>query len=111
MSVLPPKSSALLPSPLDEVLKSKEMAKYSPSEFPIDNSGCKNAWEATVILPLVEYDDIERLYNKYSSKIPEADKRRNQFSKSNLYRRSSSYMFRSFYGDFQCSVSAQNIDL
>jgi 5'-3' exonuclease len=111
MSVLPPKSAALLPSPLDDVLKSKEMLKYSPTEFPIDMAGCKNSWEATVILPLVEYNDIEKLYNKYKDKIPDADKRRNQFTNSYVYRKSSSYMFRSFYGDFQCSVSAQTIDI
>ena len=111
LSVLPPKSGDLLPSPLSDLLKGKEMAKYCPLEFPIDTSGCKNSWEATVILPMVEYNDIEKLYLKYIDKVPDQDKRRNILGKSYVYAKTSPYTFRSFYGDFVCNVSTVNIDL
>jgi hypothetical protein len=111
LSVLPPKSSNLLPPPLDDLLKSKEMAKYCPTEFPIDMSGCKNTWEATVILPMIKYTDVERLYFKYEDKLSQQDKRRNISNKTYVYRKSSSYTFHSFYGDFVCNVTTINIDI
>jgi 5'-3' exonuclease len=111
LSVLPPKSADLLPSPLSDLLKGKEMSKYCPLEFPIDTSGCKNSWEATVILPMVEYSEIEKLYLKYVDKVSDQDKRRNVLGKSYVYTKSSPYTFRSFYGDFVCNVSTVNIDL
>jgi 5'-3' exonuclease len=111
LSVLPPKSAELLPEPLNFLLKGKEMQEYCPAEFPIDLSGCKNTWEATVILPMVEYSDIEKLYFKYIQKVSEQERKRNILGKSYLYQQSSSYNFHSFYGDFPCSVTTKIIDL
>jgi hypothetical protein len=111
LSVLPPKSADLLPAPLDALLKGPEMKKYCPEEFPIDLSGCKNTWEATVILPMIKYDDIEKLYNKYIQRVPEHEQRRNVVGKSHVYQKRAAYNFHSFYGDFVCSVTTKNIDL
>jgi 5'-3' exonuclease len=111
LSVLPPKSADLLPTPLADVLRGKEMEEYCPKDFPIDLSGCKNTWEATVILPMIEYSDIEKIYFKYIQNVPEQERRRNTLGKSYIYQPSNSYNFHSFYGDFVCSVTKISIDL
>jgi len=112
LSVLPPKSSKLLPSPLDELLHGKEMEKHCPEEFEIDTAGCRHRWEGKVLLPFINYEHIQKLYQKYSHKIAGEDMKRNLLGKTYRYAKNSSeYMFKSFYGNFPCSVVANVIDL
>jgi 5'-3' exonuclease len=111
LCILPPKSADLLPEQLTKLLQGEEMAKYCPSEFQIDTSGCKNSWEAKVILPFVDVIDVEKLYMKNCDKISEIDMRRNFLGKSYVYQNCRLYTFNSFYGNINCSVKNIHIDL
>jgi 5'-3' exonuclease len=113
LSVLPPKSSELLPKPLDEILtKGSFHNKYCPEKFPIDLAGHRNTWEATVILPMVNYEEVEKLFLTKKDSISEKDKKLNIIGKSFIYQKSDEeYIFKSFYGDIKCNVSTSFIQI
>ena len=111
LSVLPPKSAELLPEPLNHLLKT-ELTRYCPKQFDIDVSGMRNEWEGIVILPMVDYDVIEKIYLSYIGKVDEKEQKRNILGKSFIYNRcKTAYTFSSFYGDLICCVSLKPIDL
>lgn len=111
LCVLPPKSATLLPNSLCDLLIS-EMVEYCPDEFPVDLSGKRQQWEGTVILPMVDYTKIERLYFDRVKMVGDKDRKRNILGKSFVYSISSKpFEFRSFYGDFTCNVTTKVIDL
>jgi 5'-3' exonuclease len=88
------------------------MEKHCPEEFEIDTAGCRHRWEGKVLLPFINYEHIQKLYQKYSHKIAGEDMKRNLLGKTYRYAKNSSeYMFKSFYGNFPCSVVANVIDL
>lgn len=113
LSVLPPKSSNLLPSPLNCLLSSESpISKYCPEDFEIDLSGKRKEWEGIVKLPIVDYSILEKEYFKLVKDVDNNDKRRNVLGTSFIYTKSkSNYYFKSFYGDFECCVSTKPIDL
>lgn len=62
LSVLPSKSADLLPKPLNEMLKPGGLLyKNCPTDFKIDLEGKRNTWEGVVLLPMVNYDEIEAI--------------------------------------------------
>lgn len=87
LSVLSPASSLkLLPPPLNQLSQEGGcLEKYFPKEFKIDMEGVKNSWEATVILPHVDYEEIENVYRKYIGSVSDLDKKRNIIGKTFLY--------------------------
>lgn len=114
LSVLPPKSAELLPAPLDDLLRSESspMAKYCPEEFPIDLSGKRQSWEGTVILPIIDYAKVERLYFDRIKNVDERDRKRNILGKSFVYSQGQKpFEFRSFYGNFTCNATTRIIEL
>jgi len=114
LSVLPPNSANLLPSPLDNLLTSQEspMTEYCPEKFTVDLSGKRQKWEGTVILPMVDYSKVEKWYFDIVKKVDERERKRNILGKSFVYSiGNSQFDFRSFYGDFSCKVVTKAIDL
>lgn len=113
LSVLPPKSSELLPKPLDKILKGGPFfSKYCPEKFPIDMTGKRNTWEATVILPMVNYEEVEKLYNNIKHGVSDKEQRLNKVGKSFLYKKGEEeYVFKSFYGNINCKVNTSYIDI
>jgi len=113
LSILPPKSANLLPSPLDTLLASEQspLASFCPRDFPLDLAGKRQEWEAVVLLPIVDSQKIEKEYYKLIRKVDEVDRKRNVLGKSFIYYKVKKYTFNSFYGDFVCRVSAKAIDL
>jgi len=114
LSVLPPKSADLLPAPLDDLLRSETspMAKYCPENFPVDLAGKRQKWEGTVILPMIDYANVEKWYFEAIKKVDESERKRNIIGKSFVYARGSNpFEFRSFYGNFTCKVGTRAIDL
>jgi 5'-3' exoribonuclease 1 len=109
MCVLPPKSANLLPEPLAELLldKDSELSESCPTEFDIDLSGKRKEWEGIVLLPMVNFDTVRKLYFDNLSKIITADKKRNIFGKTFKYHidKSSPYLFKSYYGNINNCVS------
>lgn len=114
LSVLPPKSANLIPPPLSKLLTDEKspLMKYCPKEFGIDLSGKRKEWEGIVILPMVDYKEIEKVCYKHFRSINKKDMKRNFLGKTFKYTHSSTgYLFRSFYGDFECHAQVQFISI
>jgi 5'-3' exonuclease len=114
LSVLPPASAKLLPTPLDQILTSPEspMLKYCPEDFPIDLTGKRQEWEGIVILPMVDYDEVEQWYLEKCSQVDIKEIKRNILGKSFIYSQGDkTYLFRSFYGDFNCKIKSIPIEI
>lgn len=115
LSILPPLSSNLLPSPLDTFLTSAQspLAEYCPKQIEVDLSGKRQKWEGVVRLPTINVDTVEDLYLSAIARVEEQDRRRNVLGKAVLYTVSVGvgYSFRSFYGDFDCHVRTVPFEL
>lgn len=114
LSVLPPSSSQLLPSPLNDLLKSKDspISEFYPEKFDVDLSGKRQDWEGVVLLPIVDYNKIEQEYFKYIKDVDSRENKRNTIGKTFVYTRTDeSSFFRSYYGDLQSRVSVNVIEL
>ena len=116
LSVLPPKSSGLIPVPLSQLLTSSKssISKFCPSKIKVDLSGKRQEWEGIVILPIVDFCVIEEEYFEHIDKVSKIDLLRNISGNSYLYNRSStdSNIFRSIYGDIiDCKIDIKNIEI
>ena len=114
LSVLPPSSKKLIPTPLSNLLNDDSpLKKFYPDEFEIDVSGKRREWEGIVLLPMVNLEEISDYYKKYKGGISFRDMKRNMPGKSFIYTRGyASYYFKSFYGDVpKCNVRIRDIEL
>jgi 5'-3' exonuclease len=86
LSVIPPKSSELLPLEISHIVKSDVFKKYCPDDIKIDISGKKNAWEGIAIVPFIDQEIVKQEYEKYSNGISSEDMRRNIRNSTHVYR-------------------------
>ena len=112
LCVIPPKSSGLLPTPLNQILLSKgELSQYFPTDFKINYEGKKNKWEGIVELPPVKVDVLKKEMDKLVPLITPADLKRNFPGKCFLYRKSDfATEFKSFYGNFRSFAVTEVVD-
>lgn len=113
LSVLPPRSTRLIPYPLASILTTSPMNKYCPMDFKVDLAGKRQEWEGTALLPFVNLEEIE---HEYSTKIRDVHikhRKRNIIGKSFFYTNTlgKSYQHTCFYGEFLCNVQAYRIDV
>ena len=115
LSVLPPKSSGLIPTPLSQLLtdSTSGIKKFCPSKFDVDVSGKRKAWEGIVLLPMVDFEVVREEYFKHIDKVSARDLNRNILGKSFVYTFTPhSFIFRSYYGDIEdCRVMSRSIDI
>lgn len=116
LSVLPPKSCALIPVPLSQLLidSNSKIKKFCPDQFDIDLSGKRREWEGIVLLPMVDFDVIRDEYFKHIGKVDRHDLKRNILGDSVLYKYDSntSFKFKSYYGNInECKIISHNIEL
>lgn len=114
LCVLPPKSASLLPTPLDSLLSSEisPLAAFCPTNFQVDLSGKRQNWEGIVLLPVVDYQKVEKCYYDSIKKVDQKELKRNILGKSFIYSKTNqSYIFNSFYGNFTCNVFTKIIDI
>lgn len=112
LSVLPPKSAELLPDPLCDLLSGDEMAPLCPTEFKIDVDGCREEWEGTVILPIIDYATIEKLYMKYRKEIDKTEYKRNVMGKTFVYKHCAQQtLLKSFYGNFLNKSTVESVEV
>jgi 5'-3' exoribonuclease 1 len=116
LSVLPPKSAYLIPSPLCNLLTSEEspLRPYCPDKIKIDLSGKRKEWEGITLIPFVDQDVVHKAYLSELNNVKLSDIRRNISGKSFVYKFSSenSYDLRSCHGDIiNCKARTSMIDL
>jgi 5'-3' exoribonuclease 1 len=116
LSVLPPKSSALIPVPLSQLLtdSSSGIKKFCPSKFDVDISGKRKEWEGIVLLPMVDFSVIRDEYFKHIDKVDKSDLSRNILGDSFIYKYTPEITekFKSYYGDIpECKVEAVTIQI
>ena len=116
IAIMPPKSSNLLPEPLNKLLTKDDspMKEYCPEEFEIDLAGKKNDWQGIVRLPIINPEKVIEIYNSKVKLIDEREMRRNIFGKSfiYIYNNDISTTFNSYYGTiYNCKVQNKSINL
>ena len=116
LSVLPPKSSELIPTPLCRLLtdSNSKIHKFCPSEFVVDIRGKRQEWEGIVLLPMVNFDIIKEEYRKNIDKVFPRDLKLDTLGRSIVYSycKDESNIFKSYYGNIEsCKVNCKIIDL
>lgn len=71
LSIMSPKSSALVPFPLSELMHSPSspVIEFFPTTFPIDLAGKRKEWEGRAILPILDQDRIKAAYYLLISQV------------------------------------------
>lgn len=87
LSVLPPKSSRLLPNPLNKCLNDKQskMARFCPDKITIDLAGKRREWEGITIIPMVDQKIVKEICKKNIQLVDEIDLKRNISHNSKKY--------------------------
>jgi 5'-3' exonuclease len=94
LSVLPPQSASLLPKALAELMlhPSSPLIPYYPSDFTSDPNGKRQSWEAIVLIPFIDADQlldtVERVLDKdkeTGALLSAAERRRNAPGKSHVF--------------------------
>ena len=116
ISIMPPKSSNLLPEPLNKLLTDEDspIKEYYPEEFEIDLAGKKNDWQGIVILPIINPEKVIEIYTTKLKLIDEREMKRNVFGKSfiYIYNKDFNTTFNSYYGTiYNCKVQNKVINL
>jgi 5'-3' exonuclease len=115
LSVLPPKSSTLIPAPLSYLLShsTSELKKFCPDKFDTDLSGKRKEWQGVVLLPMVDFDIITIEYFKNIGKVHKSELGRNIIGDTLVYSLSdTSCVYVSEYGNIQeCKVNTRKINL
>jgi len=116
LCILPPKSSSLLPKPLDSLLSTK-LKVFNPSDIEIDLSGKLKEYMGIVKIPFVDVNVVKKVHKENIEGV--ADKKRDLLGKSLIYTYSPSSsfsskpkIFYSYYGNIiDCKVNTKEIDL
>jgi len=113
LTVLPTKSSSLLPKPFNDILE-KKLIKFCPENVVIDISGKRQEYMGIILLPNIDVSTVVKLYNENIDKVDKRDIKRDSFGKSMIYIYDSSIskVFYSYYGNIlECKVNTKNIDI
>lgn len=114
LSILPPKSSSLLPKNMQTLLNN-QLKKYCPDVIDVDLSGKKQEYQGIVLLPFMDYKTTKTLYDEYIEKIVDNnEKKRNLIGKSYIFKYNPNInkIFYSSYGNIvNCKVEYRVIDL
>ena len=116
LCVLPPKSAKLIPSPLCNLLidSTSPLKKYCPEIFEIDLAGKRKEWEGIVLLPVVDFELVSKLYANLLPKISSHDVKCNLLGFSFVYEYVPQllYSFNSYYGVLpKCTARITKLEL
>ena len=91
LSVLPPKSAGLLPSPLRKLLTSSTspLAPFCPDKLVIDLAGKRKEWEGIPIIPIVDGVVVKKALDSCISSVKDKDMVRNIYGPMVCYESSS----------------------
>lgn len=113
LSILPPKSSKLLPKVFENILSTR-LKKYCPEKIEVDVSGKKQEYQGIVLLPFIDHKIINKVYDEYKDKLDKYEEKRNMFGRTVIYKYNSSInkVFFSFYGNINnCTVEFTVINI
>ena len=87
LSVLPPKSANLIPSPLNKLLTNTDskLQKFCPERLVVDLAGKRKEWEGITLLPMVDQILVRRLCKKHVVNVSISDQVRNVQEKEKYY--------------------------
>ena len=87
LSVLPPKSANLIPSPLNTLLtnEASPLRKFCPDKLVVDLAGKRKEWEGITLLPMVDQTLVSRLCKKHVVDVSIVDQVRNVQEKEKYY--------------------------
>jgi len=116
LSVLPPQSASLIPSPLCNLLTDDDspLRAQCPDKIEVDLAGKMREWQGLVLLPMVDFNPVRDLYFAALEKIDPNDLRRNVRGRTLFYKSipDKKRVFKSFHGDINdCPVYTGLIDL
>ena len=126
LSVLPPKSSKLLPKPFGKLLINEKsiIKKFCPDVLDIDLDGKRREWEGIVLLPFLDHNIVRNEYYKIleqcEMELTEKDYikfkkelNRNIVGNTLVYKRdlNKKKTFYSFYGDIKTMINIKVIEL
>jgi 5'-3' exonuclease len=105
ISVLPPKSSNLIPQPLNFLLtdESSPIKQFCPDTFRVDLAGKRREWEGIVILPIIDCAVLEECYSQRVKNVDSNELKRNIFGQSFIYKynENKNGIFNSYYGNIE----------
>ena len=113
LCVLPPKSSKLLPIPLDSLLLGNKLKVFNPDNIEIDLSGKKQEYMGVVKIPFIDFNIVKKVYDENIDKVSISEFRRNNFGKNLIYNYNSDdpIFFKSYYGNIEnCMVKIKVIE-
>lgn len=84
--VLPPQSADLMPKKLRElIVPPSPIADLYPTDFEIDLNGKKNDYQATILIPILDFDRVRTEYNKIRDQLSPEDLERDKVMKPLLF--------------------------
>jgi 5'-3' exonuclease len=81
MCILPPASSHLLPTPIQEIMKSERLGVYYPQDFALDVFGCRFRWEAHPLLPTIPASEVSAAVKSVEPYLSPEELERNSVGK------------------------------
>jgi len=117
LCILPPKSANLLPVPFDKLLTHEKtpLKSYCPEEVKIDLSGLKHEWAGVVLVPFINQNKFNEVYNRVLPKVSENDKNRNNNKDLTIVYKNIegvNYKYKSYYGVIEnCKVKTFYINI
>jgi 5'-3' exoribonuclease 1 len=109
ISVLPPKSSELLPTPLNNLLLDDEspLKEFCPEKFEIDLAGKKRDYQGIVKIPMLDPEIVIKAYYLRNKEVDERELKRNAFGKTYIYKYHPmcNMTFNSYYGNLNSKVN------
>lgn len=88
LAVLPPQSAHILPKCFQHLLteQSSPIIHMYPKEFKIDLEGKHQEWEGHPLLPFIDIESLQKIFQTYEHKMSEYEKKRNKIGKTSKYK-------------------------
>ncbi|XP_049842599.1 5'-3' exoribonuclease 1 [Schistocerca gregaria] len=79
LAVLPTLSKNLLPEPYQHLMEDKDspLISFYPTDFKTDLNGKKQQWEAVVLIPFINEEELLKAMAPYESQLTEEERKRN----------------------------------
>ena len=114
LCVLPPTSAELVPKVFQPLFKEPSpLTPFYPDTFEIDYSGKRREWEGIPQLPMIDFKMIDHEYQKHQHLLSIYEQRRNRVAHSYVftYNPCKKRIFKSTFGNVECTCSSVSIEI